>query len=878
MTATPFERLPSTVIPVNYDLELTPNLTTFKFDGKVVIDVKVNEPNVTTVLCNSAELQFDSVTFEKTEGNVSLKSTQVKLDDETELATITFGEALPQGEGGRLLISFVGDLNDNMKGFYRSKYTHPNGETRFCATTQFEAADARRAFPCWDEPALKATFDVTIYAEADKTVLSNMPVISETEDKNNLKKFKFDRTPIMSTYLLAFIVGEYDYVEAKDANGVLIRVYTPQGKKEQGQFALDVAVKTLPFYVDYFKIDYPLPKLDMIALADFAAGAMENWGLVTYRETALLIDSVNSSIAAKQRVAIVVGHELAHQWFGNIVTMEWWTHLWLNEGFASWIEYLCVDYCLPELEIWTYFVTSDYCRALELDSLKSSHPIEVPVGPPSEVDEIFDVISYSKGCTTIRMLHAYIGDKAFREGLHNYLEKFKYKNTLTEDLWDALSAASGKPVNDIMEMWTKQTGYPYLNVSTRVDEKTKETLLKVKQERFFSNGSKPTPEEDFKWKVPITVMTKSSGPEKVHKEYLLEKVEDEINLGVLSENDWIKLNKNTVGMFRTNYSPEMLAKLVPLIEEQSIHPTDRLGMQSDVFALNMAGLMPASEVLKFVQAFAKAETNSTVWCDLISNLLGMSHLLLNTDFHPEMQAFIRQLLKPISQKLTFSPIEGESDLTRMCRSTIFRTLGTNGDKDVIEEAKKKFALHVAGTEFIPADLRAAVYATVLYDESDDGKVVDQLIALHDKSDLQEEKVRIIVSMGAARTEKLINKVLDFAVSKSVRAQDTVSVFCSVAQNSSSKLSTELAWKYVKDNWALLYGRYSTGFLITRLIKSCIENFSSEEMAKDAENFFKTNPVPAAKRSIEQGLESISVNSSWIGRNKDAMKTFFANSK
>jgi puromycin-sensitive aminopeptidase len=282
-------------------------------------------------------------------------------------------------------------------------------------------------------------------------------------------KFIFQKTPLMSTYLLAFVVGDFDFVEAKDANGVLCRVYTPVGKKEQGKFALDITIKTLPFYVDYFKIDYPLPKLDNIAIPDFSAGAMENWGLITYREPYLLVDPKNSSSIGKQMVAVVVGHEIAHQWFGNIVTMNWWTDLWLNEGFASWIEYLSVDYCMPELDIWTHFVFSDHSRALDLDSLRNSHPIEVEVESPAQIDEIFDAISYSKGAAIIRMLHNYIGDDNFRVGLHNYLDKYKYKNTFTNDLWQSLSDVSGKDIQRVMETWTKQTGYPYLNVITMLN-------------------------------------------------------------------------------------------------------------------------------------------------------------------------------------------------------------------------------------------------------------------------------------------------------------------------------------------------------------------------------------------------------------------------
>ena len=290
------------------------------------------------MLLNSVELTFDSAVFENADGT-KLNSTSVNLNEESEVATITFAEKLKTGTG-KLHITYTGILNDKLKGFYRSKYTHPSGEVRYSATTQFEAPDARRAFPCWDEPAAKATFDIKIIAEEHKTVLSNMPLVDSVpiENRPTYKRFTFQRTPIMSTYLVAFIVGEYDYIEDTDKNGVLIRVYTALGKKELGRFALDVSLKTLPFYTDYFKISYPLPKLDLIAIPDFAAGAMENWGLVTYRETALLYDPANSSLQGKQTVAIVVGHELAHQWFGNIVTMEWWTHLWLNEGFASWIE------------------------------------------------------------------------------------------------------------------------------------------------------------------------------------------------------------------------------------------------------------------------------------------------------------------------------------------------------------------------------------------------------------------------------------------------------------------------------------------------------------------------------------------------------------
>ncbi|RWS19687.1 puromycin-sensitive aminopeptidase-like protein, partial [Leptotrombidium deliense] len=327
----PFQRLPKNVIPELYSLTLNPDLQKFTFDGTVVIDVNVvNSTN--TILLNALDLVFHSVSFYTNE--TETKAKEWKVNDDIEIATIVFPTNIELGKG-KLSIKFSGNLNDKLRGFYRSKYTTANGEVRYAATTKFEPHHARRAFPCWDEPAVKAKFDVTLISPKDRVALSNMNVISEENDVDPSKKVvKFATSPVMSTYLVAFIVGEFDFVEDTTCNGVKVRVYTPVGKKEQGKFALDVAVKSLPFYENFFSVSYPLPKMDLIAIADFASGAMENWGLVTFRETCLLFDEKNTASQRKQWISLVVAHELAHQWFGNLVTMEWWTHLWLNEGFA----------------------------------------------------------------------------------------------------------------------------------------------------------------------------------------------------------------------------------------------------------------------------------------------------------------------------------------------------------------------------------------------------------------------------------------------------------------------------------------------------------------------------------------------------------------
>src|SRR3989338_4959221 len=336
-----------------------------------------------------------------------------------------------------------------MRGFYRSQFEH-EGRTKYIVTTQFESTDARRAFACVDEPSAKAVFDVTLIVPKHFCAISNTYETSVKEHKSGYQIIEFAPTPKMSTYLLAFIAGEFEHIEAKTKEGITVRVFATPGKIHQAKFALDVSVKTLSYFSDYFKVPYPLPVLDLIAIPDFPSGAMENWGAVTYRESAILVDSDHSSLQNKQWVALVIAHELAHQWFGNIVTMEWWTHLWLNEGFATYIEYLAVDKLFPKWDIWTQFSTNDLGRALHLDALLNTHPIEIPVHHPDEIGEIFDEVSYAKGASVIRMLASYLGEKDFRAGLHHYLKKHSYKNTETLHLWQAFEKVSGKPVAKMM--------------------------------------------------------------------------------------------------------------------------------------------------------------------------------------------------------------------------------------------------------------------------------------------------------------------------------------------------------------------------------------------------------------------------------------------
>lgn len=705
---------------------------------------------------NAIDLSIKSASVTLHDGTVKQSiGTQFSADQET--ATFKFDADLPAGDAV-LSVEFSGELNDKMKGFYRSKYATVSGEERYAGVTQFEATDARRCFPCWDEPAIKATFDITLVVPKDRVALSNMPIISD-ESSGERRKVVFDTTPIMSTYLVAVVVGEYDYVEDTSSDGIAVRVYTPLGKKEQGRFALDVATKVLPYYKDYFSIAYPLPKMDLIAISDFSAGAMENWGLVTYRETYLLVDPDNTSLIRKQSIALTVGHEIAHQWFGNFVTMEWWTYLWLNEGYASFVEFLCVHHLFPSYDIWTQFVTDMYTNALQLDGLTNSHPIEVPVGHPSEIDEIFDEISYNKGASVIRMLHHYIGDEDFRKGMNLYLTRHQYKNTQTEDLWAALEEASSKPVGKVMSTWVKQKGFPVLTVDcTHTNGKR---IVNIVQDKFVADNG--APDGEYQWMVPLSISTQKS-PNTTHSTLMLEEKQLQLTLENISEDEWIKLNPGAIGFYRTKYSASMLDMFTSSIRNQSLPPLDRLSLLDDLFALVQAGQSSTDQVLKLIEAYQN-ETNYTVWTCITTSLIKLQTLLSHTTLDTEFNNYGVNLYKPIADHLGWDAKPNENHLDTLLRGLVLNRLASFECPQFLAEAQKRFALHVSGEKSVPADIRGACYKAVLKHGNLD--TFEQMLKLYRTTDLHEEKDRISRSLGNINDVTILRKVIDFAMSVSV---------------------------------------------------------------------------------------------------------------
>jgi puromycin-sensitive aminopeptidase len=857
--------LPAHIKPERYRLMVHPNIEDFTFKCEETIYLNITKA--------SKEIVLHGVDLKVTEavliaGGKEYKPTKISYKPLQDSVVFAFAKPVPKGNA-EFNLKFTGVINDKMAGFYRSKY-QANGETKFMASTQFEATDARRAFLCVDEPSAKAIFDLTFLIPQSHTVVSNTHIEGIKEHESGYKMVSFAPTPKMSTYLVAYIIGELEYLETKTKEGTIVRVFVTPGKKEQAQFGLETTAKMLSYYNDYFGIPYPMAVLDVIAVPDFAAGAMENWGAITYRETALLIDPEHSSASAKQRVALVIAHELAHQWFGNLVTMEWWTHLWLNEGFASWIEYLAVHHLFPEWDIWTQFVYADLNRALELDALKNTHPVEVEVNHPREISEIFDAISYSKGASIIRMLADYIGENDFRKGLNIYLTKYKYSNATTEHLWDSFEEASGKPVRKLMQKWTKTPGYPLV-----VIEEDKKGNIKLKQSRFYSSAlenKKARPNRSAKqsgrevsWSLPVGYTTSVSD----EKKYILMDKAEVVLKDKISESGWINLNAGQSGVFRVLYDDKTLASLETAVVEKRLGSADRLGLINDSFATSRAGLTDTAKTLKLLSAY-KEEDNYTVLRDLATQLDDLDNILYGEKFYPKFQAYIRSIFASAVKKVGWSKKSGDGHLDSLLRELVLAQAGKYGDAVVIEEARNRFNKFLKDSKSLEPDLRAMVYS--LTAKNGDETDYEHFLKLYREANLQEEKNRLAGALCQFKQIPLIKKTLKFILSDEVRNQDAPLFLGAIASNNKAR---NLVWKFVKDNWKIIYSRYSGGHMCSRIVTEVTSDFDTNEMAQDIVSFFKKNKAPGMERVVAQAVERVKSNSAWKKSALSSVKKFLA---
>lgn len=840
-------RLSGNAIPVNYKVTLKPDLEKFTFGGEEKIDLKIQKPT-NQITLHSVDLKIKGVEVKVEE---KLFKAKVSYNKRQESATFTFQEKLPIGVV-ELYVRFSGVLNDQMRGFYRSMY-EVGGKKVCIATTQFEATDARRAFPCFDEPAMKATFEVCLWIPKGSRAISNTIEEEILEHESGYQIVNFAKTPKMSTYLLAFIVGDFEHVEVETQKGVKVRVFTTPGKKHQAEFALDTAVRTLAFYEEYFGIEYPLPTLDLIAIPDFAAGAMENWGAVTYRETALLVDPENSSAANKQWVALVIAHELAHQWFGNLVTMEWWTHLWLNEGFASFIEYLAVDHLYPDWDIWTQFIDMDHGRALYLDGLSNTHAIEIEVKHPTEISEIFDAVSYSKGASIIRMLAEYLGETAFRDGLRQYLKTHSYANATTQDLWEAFEKVSKKPVGRMMGNWTRKPGYPLIKL------KESSKGIRLLQSRFYSSpASFRESKDNTVWTIPISVLDSK----KKKEIYLM----DQKTLNLPRKNgDWVKLNVGETALMRVDYPSSYMDRFEDPIKKKMLSPVDRFAVLRDAFELSKAGFLPTDKALSLVTHYSD-EDSYTVWSEISSGLGRVKSLLIGQESYEDFKTFSKEIFTPLARKLGWEKSKDEGHTTTLLRNIALFGAGSNGDLDTIKRAQKIF--ENIETSPIDADIRGIVYN--LSAKYGDEKIYNKLKKLYDAELLQEEKNRLLSALCVFPQQELLERTLAMTFSEEVRSQETFRIIDGVFAN---PMGRDLAWQYVQENWQIILKKYgSGGHMLPRFIEPA-GIFASEEKAAEVKRFFRKNKAPGGERTIAQTIEQIYARAEWLARDGERIKEF-----
>ena len=847
--------LPTNVVPRHYDVTLEVDFAKFIFKGTVIIDLEVAKDS-TSISLNTLELDIHTTTVHA-DGVLVTSSPTLSYDADTQTTTIDLGKAISKGQKVQLEHTYTGQLNDKMAGFYRSK--RRDGE--YLAVTQFEATDARRALPCFDEPALKAEFTVTLIADEDKTCLSNMDVASTSVVDSDItggkrKAVKFNRSPRMSTYLLAFIVAELKSIST-DKFRLPIKVWmTPEQNEDDGKFALEVAANTLAFYEKAFQAPYPLPKMDMVAIPDFAAGAMENWGLVTYRVVDLLFDQKSAGAATKERVAEVVQHELAHQWFGNLVTMDFWDGLWLNEGFATWMSWYSCNEFYPEWKVWETFVIDTLQGALGLDGLRSSHPIEVPVHRAEDINQIFDAISYSKGSAVLRMISKYLGEDTFIDGVRRYIKKHAWGNTQTSDLWDALGDASGKDVAHVMDVWTKNIGYPVVTVT----ENETDSSITIKQNRFLRTGDVKPEEDQVLYPVILGLRTKDG----VDENLML--TEREQTFKIKGGLDFYKLNADHSALYRTSYTPERLTKLGEAARKGLLSVEDRAGMIADAGALAASGYGRTSGILSLLQSF-NTESQFVVWNEILTrvNAVRNTWIFESEEIKDSLKAFQLQLCSAKAHELGWEFSEDEDHIQSQFKSLMFGSAGLAGDQKIQAAAKEMFSKFMAGDYgAVHPNLRSSVFAMAVRDGG--VKEWDALLARYHSAPTSDEKNTCLRSLGRAKSPELVKKTLDLALSGEVKMQD---VYMPIGGLGTTSGGIERRWEWMCKNWDELVEKLPPSMtMLSSVVSICVAGFTGEKQLAAVEDFFKDKDKKGFDRSLQQSLDSIRAKGNWLQRDRE----------
>ena len=851
-------RLPRTVVPDRYDIGLEPDLTTLTFRGEEAIAVDVAEP-IREIVLNAVELAIDEAVVVDAAGRE--QRAVVTLDEAAERARLDFAETLATGRG-RLRIAFRGTLNDKLRGFYRSVYKDPSGATRTLAATQFEATDARRAFPCWDEPAFKAVFAVTLAIDPVLTAVSNTRVVAETREGDR-KVLRFADTITMSTYLVAFVVGELEHTQPTPVGATPVSVWCVPGKRRLAAFGQEVAVASLRYFEDYYGLPYPGDKLDLLAIPDFAAGAMENLGAITFRETALLVDEKAASHAELQRVADVVAHENAHMWFGDLVTMSWWNGIWLNEAFATFMEMLAVDDWKPEWQRWVAFGVSR-AAALSVDGLHSTRPIEFPVRAPREADAMFDVLTYEKGASVLRMLEQYLGAELFREGVRDYLRTHAFGNADTGDLWAALGRASRQPIPAVMDNWIFAPGYPLVSVAVEGGQ------LVVRQQRFtylpeplrwYGAAAPASPPAPARWQVPVQLRITAGGRGTVDRLLL---AEDETRRPLPAGFESVVVNEGGHGFYRVRYDGDLRMRLLGRLPR--LAAIERFNLVNDAWAVTAAGLMPVTDYLDLTTRF-REERDKNVWSALLGSLAALNRLVRPAD-RPGLEALGRDRAAPTLATLGWTPRPGEDELTRQLRGDLVRALGTLGnDPEVQARAAELYAAHERGAEVDPNVLPALI--AVVAHAGDEARYEIFLQRFRTAATPQEEQ-RYLYALTAFRQPSLVEHTLARTINGEIRTQDAPFVVRSMLLLVHSRGQ---AWEFVKKQWDTMDRLYPKHGL--RRMAEGVIGLATPEWEADVHRFFQERKIDLGGKTLEQYLEQLRVAVALRERESAALSTYLA---
>ena len=828
--AAPAQRLPHTAIPEHYDLHLTPDFATDTFAGQVSIRVRLREP-VQSITLNSAEIDFHEVTISS---RGSAHRPTVGLDAATETATLNLPSPIAAGPAV-INIKYTGRLNDQLRGFYLSR---ANG--RDYAITQLEATDARRAFPSFDEPAMKATFAVTATIDARDTAISNGRLLSDTPGPGAGKHtLRFATTKRMSPYLVALAVGDWECITG-GADNIPIRICGTPNRKDQLHFALESAEFSLRYFNRYFTIQYPFDKLDIVAVPDFSAGAMENTGAIFFREQFLVVPKNGGTTERRKQIAQYIGHEIAHQWFGDLVTMAWWDDIWLNEGFATWMEYRPLQEWKPE---WNASLDEvrDTERATQLDSLRATRPVRTKVETPDEINEVFDAIAYQKTAAIIRMVEGYAGPASFRDGINAYLKKFAFANATGEGFWTTVAAVTKKPIDRVLASFITQSSMPLLGVGARCTSGTTELTL---SQQPISDAVPAT----TLWEVPVCYKRERDG--KVRQEacvLLSDRTHTEKLDGCSS---WIFANVDARGYYRTSYDASNLRALGEAVTTGQLTPPEQTTLLSDIWTLVRLDRQDIAEFLSLSEQLAKSQLTPAMSTALV-RINYISDWLVDEPLRPAFQRWVRQTVRPLLNRLGWTPGPRESEDIQSLRSAVLFTMGNAGrDPDVLRDARRLAGLHMAGSARLhPSIVDATLQLAAI--EGDAG-LYEQYMSHMKRNAAPAEHLQYLGALPFFTDQQLQKRTLAYAMSSDIRTQDAPSLIRMLMQRPWASATT---WAHVKENWDHIERSFGI-FQGIPTVASATQHLCESELKDDVDRFFSKRRVAGIDRTIQQSLETI----------------------